>query len=93
MRWIKRLVTPYIVAVSEPFSDGQKWSCIFGDENKFELRTFESSEPAFDSHRITLAGLSLGSPEISINLIRLGAEQARAVQDDEAYRTLIESYL
>lgn len=93
MRWIKRLFAPYIVAVSEPFSDGQKWSYIFGDGNKFELRTFQNSEPAFDSHRITLAGLRLGSPEISIKLIRLDAEQARAVQDEVAYRALIESYL
>lgn len=93
MRWIKRLLAPYIVAVSEPFSDGQKWSYIFGDENKFELRTFQNSEAAFDSHRITLVGLSLGSPEISIKLIRLDAEQARAVQDEVAYRALIKSYL
>jgi len=93
MRWIKRLFAPYIVAVSEPYSDGQRWSYIFGDENKFELRTFQNSELAFDSHRITLAGLSLGSPEISIKLIRLDAEQARAVQDEVAYRALIESYL
>jgi hypothetical protein len=35
----------------------------------------------------------LGSPEISIKLIRLDAEQARAVQDEVAYRALIESYL
>jgi hypothetical protein len=91
MRWIKRLFAPYIVAVSEPFSDGQKWSYIFGDENRFELRTFQNSGLAFDSHRITLVGLSL-APEISIKLIRLDAEQARVVQDEVAYRALIESY-
>ncbi len=93
MRWIKRLFAPYIVAVSGRFSDGQKWSYIFGDENKFKLRTFQNSELAFDSYRTTLVGLSLGSPEISIKLVRLDAEQARAVQDEVAYRALIESYL
>ena len=93
MRWIKRLFTPYIVAVSEPFLDGQRWSYIFGDENKFKLRTFQNSEIAFDSYKITLSGLSSGSPEIPIKLIRLDAEQAHAVQDEVAYRALIEPFL
>ena len=93
MRWIKRVVAPYVVVVSEPYSHDQKWSYLFGDENRFELRTFKCFELAFDSHRITLAGLCLGSPEVSIKLIKLNAEQARAVQDEVAYRVLIESYL
>lgn len=93
MRWIKRLFAPYIVVVSEPYSDGQKWSYIFGVDNRFELRTFKSYELAFDSHRSTMTGLSLGSPEIPIKLIRLNAEQARAVQGEVAYRALIEPCL
>jgi hypothetical protein len=66
---------------------------LVSDENKFKLRTFQNSELAFDSHSVTLIGLRLGSPEISIKLIRLDAEQAHAVQDEVAYRALIESYL
>ncbi len=93
MRWIKRLFAPYIVVVSEPFSDGLIWSYIFGDENRFELRTFQSAESVFNSHTITLTALRLGAPEIFINLIILGSEQARALQDEKSYRALIESYL
>jgi len=93
MRWIKRLFAPYIVSLSEPYLDGQKWSYIFGGENKYEVRTFENYELAMDSHRATLAGLHLGSPYISIKLIRLDAEQTRSVRDEVTYSALIEPCL
>jgi hypothetical protein len=93
MRWIKRLFAPYIVVMCEPFSDGQRWSYIFGDERRFDLRTFKNYEAAFESHTATLVGLSLGSPQISIKLIKLDVEQVRGVHDEVAYRVLIESYL
>jgi hypothetical protein len=91
MRWIKSLFAPHIVALSEPYTDGHKWSYIFGDEKRFELRTFQDAESAFGNHKITLAGLSMGSPWISIKLIELDAEKARAVHDGANYKVLIES--
>jgi hypothetical protein len=93
MRWMKSLFGPHIVALSEPYMDGRKWSYIFGDEKRFELRTFQDAESAFGSHRITLGGLRMGSPWISIKLIELDAEKVRAVHDDASYQVLIESFL
>lgn len=93
MRWINSLFAPHIVAMSEPVSDGLCWSYIFGDENKFELRKFQTAEDAYSSYRITLVGLSLGSPESSIKLIKLDVEQARAVRGEASYRAAIESHL
>lgn len=75
MRWIKSLFGPHIVALSEPYMDGRKWSYIFGDEKRFKLRTFQDAESAFGSHRIALGGLRMGSPWISIKLIELDAEK------------------
>lgn len=73
--------------------DGRKWSYIFGDEKRFKLRTFQDAESAFGSHRITLGGLRMGSPWISIKLIELDAEKVSAVHDDASYQVLIEPFL
>ena len=93
MPWIKRLFAPHIVAMSEPDSDGLCWSYIFGDENKFELRKFQTAEDTYSSYRITLVGLSLGSPETSSKLIKLDVEQVRAVRGEASYCAAIESHL
>lgn len=92
MRWIKRLFAPNIVAISEPYIDNQRWSYIFGNEDRFKLRTFQNAESALDSHSATLTGLRLGSPEFSIKIIKLDAEQARTLRDEVSYRALIKSY-
>lgn len=89
----RQATLPHRVVVSEPYSDRQRWSYIFGDENKFELRTFQNAESAFKNHMTTLTALHLGAPEIFIKLIRLDAEQARALQDEDSYGALIEPYL
>ena len=93
IRWIKSLFAPHIVALSEPCTDGHKWSYIFGDEKRFELRTFQDAESAFGCHRITLGGLRMGSPWVSIKLIELDAGKVRAVHDDVSYQVLIASFL
>lgn len=94
MHWIRRFFGPHIVAMSEPYSDGEIWLYILGDEKKFKLRKFKTAEDAYSSYTATLTGLRLGSPEISIKLIKLNTEQARAIARAEAsYREIIESHL
>ena len=91
MRWIKRVFDPFIVVVSEPYLDGLDWSYLFGDEKKFELRKFRTADDAYNSYKITLTGLSLGSPVVSIKIIKLDVDQARAIRGEVSYRALIES--
>jgi hypothetical protein len=68
---MKFLTAPHIVALSEPYSDGQKWLYVFGDEKSFEMRTFRDTESAFGSYRVTLGALRMGSPKVSIKIIEL----------------------
>jgi hypothetical protein len=94
MNWLSRLFSPHIVALSEPYSDGESWSYVFGNETKFEIRKFRTAEDAHRSYTATLMGLRLGSPEVSIKLINLGVEQTRAVAQAEAsYREIIQTHL
>ena len=94
MRWFKRAVGPHIVVVSEPYSDGEGWSYIFGDEYRFTLRKFQSAEGAYDSYSAMLTGLRLGSPEISIKLVKLNVEQAQAlVRAEVSYYKILEPHL
>jgi hypothetical protein len=80
--------------MSEPYSDGETWLYIFGDEKKFRLRKFQTAEDAYSSYTAMLTGLRLGSPEISVKLIKLNTEQARAiVRAEAAYHEVIESHL
>ncbi len=94
MHWIRRFFGPHVVAMSEPYSDGNTWSYIFGDEKKFKLRNFQTAEDAYSSYSATLTGLRLGSPGISIKLIKLDAEQAQALARAEVpYHEMIEPHL
>jgi hypothetical protein len=94
MHWIKRLFAPHIIALSRPYSDGKSWSYIVGDENKYELRKFQTAEDAYGSYNATLTGLRLGSPEVNIKLIKFDIEQARAVAEKAAsYHQVIERQL
>jgi hypothetical protein len=91
MGWMTFLFAQHIVALSEPYTDGQKWSYVFGDEKSFELRTFRDAESAFGSYRITLGALRMGAANVSIKLIELDTEKARTLYDKASYQTLIHS--
>lgn len=94
MTWFGRLFGAHIVALSEPYSDNEGWSYIFGDATKFEIRTFPTAEDAHSSYDTTLMGLRVSSPEVPIKLINLGIEQTRAiVQAEISYREIIETHL
>lgn len=93
MSWVRRLFAAQIVVVSDPFSNGQTWSYIFGDEKQFELRIFQDFESAKHSQTITLTALKLGAPYKFINLIRLDPEQASSLQDEQTYHDLINLHL
>ena len=94
MHWIERLFAPHIVALSEPYSDGESWSYIFGNERKCELRKFQSAEAAYGSYNATLMAVQLGSPEVHIKLIKLNTEQARSVAEQTvSYHGVIERHL
>jgi hypothetical protein len=91
MGWMKSLFAQHIVALSEPYTDGQKWSYVFGDDKSFEVRTFRDAESAFGSYRVTLGALRMGSANVSIKVIELDAEKARTLYDKASYQILIES--
>lgn len=94
MNWFSRLFSPHIVALSEPYSDGENWSYIFGDETKFEIRKFATTEDAHGSYTAMLMGLRLGAPEVPIKLINLTVDQTRAIMGAGAkYREIIETHL
>ena len=48
VRWFKRAFGPHIVVVSEPYSDGNGWSYILGDEYRFRFRKLQSAEAAYE---------------------------------------------
>jgi hypothetical protein len=94
VRWFKRAFGPHIVVVSEPYSDGNGWSYILGDEYRFRFRKLQSAEAAYDSYSAMLTGLRLGSPEMSIKLVKLNVEQAQAlVRAEVSYYTMLEPHL
>ncbi len=94
MRWFKRAFGPHMVVMSEPYSDGEGWSYILGDEYRFRLRKFQSPEGAYDSYSAMLTGLRLGSPEISIKLVKIDVGQAQAlVRSEVPYCKLLEPHL
>ena len=93
MRWFKCMFAPHVVVMSEPYEDGVGWSYLFGDKERYELRKFPAADEAYKSYKATLLGLGMGSPEISIKLIRLNVDQVRGVSGEASYRALIDSRL
>jgi hypothetical protein len=76
-RWFGRLFSRGLVVLSKPYSDGESWVYLFGDERTFELRKFTTAADAQSGYEVVLAGLRSGAPEISIRLINLDVEEAR----------------
>jgi hypothetical protein len=89
----KTVFGPTIVAVSEPYFDDCSWYYLFGDEENFEFRKFNTSGDAYNSYQITVMGLTLGSAAIVIRIIKLDANQARNIREKNSYREIIASRL
>lgn len=80
MRWLKRWFEPHVVVISEPFEgSGCCGAYVFGNQHSFEVREFVSIVEAQNHYEAVLLGLELGSPEISIRLIKIPPQQARAL--------------
>lgn len=75
----RKLLSNHVVAISEPYQDGDAWVYVFIADGWFERRVFEDRDEAVAHFWATKTGLSLGAVFISVT--ELPIEVAREMQD------------
>jgi hypothetical protein len=79
MRWFKRWFGPHKVVISEPFEGSGCCAYVFGNQHNFQVREFVNIVEAQKHYEAVLLGLELGFPEVSIRVIKINPQQARAL--------------
>jgi hypothetical protein len=83
-----RFLRDLIVVVSEPYICESGWAHITGDAKSYSIHKFQEKDDAYASIAAMKLGLQL-SPEITVQLITITAEEASALTSEYSYQTAV----